>query len=71
MKKHFDSFMELMDFFDQQLGNGVVRLPYGLGKKMCELAVRNYEDHNMSGDVSHPAVEDRSILFLKIQETIP
>lgn len=63
VKKHFDSFMELMDFFDQQLGNGVVRLPYGLGKKMCEVAVRNYEDHNMSGDVSHPAVEDRRTFY--------
>lgn len=63
VKKHFDSFMELMDFFDQQLGNGVTRLPYGLGKKMCEVAVRNYEDHNMSGDVSHPAVEDRRTFY--------
>lgn len=63
VKKHFDSFMELMDFFDQQLGNGVARLPYGLGKKMCEVAVRNYEDHNMSGDVSHPAVEDRRTFY--------
>ena len=52
-----------MDFFDQQLGSGVTRLPYGLGKKMCEVAVRNYEDHNMSGDVSHPAVEDRRIFY--------
>ena len=63
VKKHFDSFMGLMDFFDQQLGNGVARLPYGLGKKMCEVAVRNYEDHNMSGDVSHPAVEDRRTFY--------
>lgn len=63
VKKHFDSFMELMDFFDQQLGNGVTRLPYGLGKKMCEVAVRNYEDHNMSGDVSHPSVEDRRTFY--------
>lgn len=63
VKKHFDSFMELMDFFDQQLGKGVTRLPYGLGKKMCEVAVRNYEDHNMSGDVSHPAVEDRRTFY--------
>ena len=63
VKKHFDSYMELMDFFDQQLGNGVARLPYGLGKKMCEVAVRNYEDHNMSGDVSHPAVEDRRTFY--------
>ena len=63
VKKHFDSFMELMDFFDQQLGNGVTRFPYGLGKKMCEVAVRNYEDHNMSGDVSHPAVEDRRTFY--------
>ena len=30
---------------------------------MCEVAVRNYEDHNMSGDVSHPAVEDRRIFY--------
>ena len=33
VKSRFDSFMELMDFFDQQLGSGVTRLPYGLGKK--------------------------------------
>ena len=63
VKSRFNSFMELMDFFDQQLGSGVTRLPYGLGKKMCEVAVRNYEDHNMSGDVSHPAVEDRRIFY--------
>ena len=42
-KRHFDSFMELMDFLDQQLGEGVTRLPYGLGKKMCEVTVNNYE----------------------------
>ena len=63
VKRRFDSFMELMDFFDQQLGNGVTRLPYGLGKNMCEVAVRNYEDHTMSGDVSHPAVEDRRAFY--------
>ena len=48
-KRHFDSFMELMDFLDQQLGEGVTRLPYGLGKKMCEVTVNNYEGHVMSG----------------------
>ncbi len=63
VKRRFGSFMELMDFFDRQLGNGAARLPYGLGKKMCEVAVRNYEDHNMSGDVSHPAVEDRRAFY--------
>ena len=39
--------MELMDFLDQQLGEGVTRLPYGLGKKMCEVTVNNYEGHVM------------------------
>lgn len=62
-KRHFDSFMELMDFLDQQLGEGVTRLPYGLGKKMCEVTVNNYEGHVMSGDVSHPAVEDRRAFY--------
>ena len=55
--------MELMDFLDQQLGEGVTRLPYGLGKKMCEVTVNNYEGHVMSGDVSHPAVEDRRAFY--------
>jgi len=31
----------------------------GLGKRMCEVTVRNYEGCQMGGDVSHPAVADR------------
>ena len=55
-----------MDFLDQQLGEGVTRLPYGLGKKMCEVTVNNYEGHVMSGDVSHPAVEDRRAFIMNL-----
>ena len=62
-KRHFDSFMELMDFLDQQLGEDVTKLPYGLRKKLCEVTVNNYEGHVMSGDVSHPAVEDRRAFY--------
>ena len=30
---------------------------------MCEVTVNNYEGHVMSGDVSHPAVEDRRAFY--------
>lgn len=55
----FLSFLELMEYFSRTLGDNGGENPFGLGKKMCEVVVRNYEDFVMSGDVSHPAVEKR------------
>lgn len=55
----FLSFMELMDILEKALGVPVEDDGCGMGKRMCEVAVRNYENHVMGGDVSHPAVEHR------------
>lgn len=55
----FLSFLELMEYFNRTLGGDGGEAPFGLGKKMCEVIVRNYEDFAMSGDVSHPAVDKR------------
>lgn len=55
----FLSFLELMEYFNRTLGGDGGENPFGLGKKMCEVIVRNYEDFAMSGDVSHPAVDKR------------
>lgn len=54
----FESFLQLMKIFDQVLGDGVPKVPH-MGKQMCEVLVQNYEDSVLSGDVSHPAVEER------------
>ena len=32
---------------------------HGLGKRMCEVSVRNSSHFVLGGDVSHPAVADR------------
>ena len=54
----FQSFLELMDYLDRSLGCGS-DIIHGLGKRMCEVAVRNFSHFVMGGDVSHPAVPDR------------
>lgn len=55
----FLSLMELMDILAVSLGGKIRSGGTGLGKKMCEVTVRNYEGCQMGGDVSHPAVADR------------
>lgn len=55
----FDSFLELMGYFERSLGRDGRNSGYGLGKRMCEVAVRNLDRYIMAGDVSHPAVEKR------------
>lgn len=55
----FTSFLELMEYLDRSLGNGSRDGRHGLGKRMCEVAVRNFDGFVMGGDVSHPAVEKR------------
>lgn len=55
----FSSFLELMEYFGRFLGQERGDSRYGLGKKMCEVVVRGYENFVMSGDISHPAVERR------------
>ena len=57
----FLSFLELMEYFSRELGPGPEDNPYGLGKKMCEVVVRNYDNFIMKGDISHPAVEQREL----------
>ena len=59
----FMSLLELMDHLEEVLLSVRQEETCGLGKRMCEVVVRNYEDHRMSGDVSHPAVPDRRIFF--------
>lgn len=54
----FRSFLELMEYLDRSLGHGS-DIMHGLGKRMCEVAVRNFSHFVMGGDVSHPAVADR------------
>ena len=54
----FQSFLELMEYLDRSLGQGS-DIKHGLGKRMCEVAVRNFSHFVMGGDVSHPAVADR------------
>ena len=54
----FHSFLELMEYMDRSLGHGS-DIMHGLGKRMCEVAVRNFSHFVMGGDVSHPAVADR------------
>lgn len=55
----FLSLMELMDILAVSLGGQIRPGGTGLGKRMCEVTVRNYEGCQMGGDVSHPAVADR------------
>lgn len=55
----FSSFLELLEYFNRMFGGGSKENQYGLGKKMCEVVVRNYEDYILSGDISHPSVEYR------------
>lgn len=55
----FLSFMDLMEHLEDILDTKKERDPYGLGKRICEVAVRNYDRYVMGGDVSHPAVYDR------------
>ena len=47
-----------MEYMDRSLGHGS-DIMHGLGKRMCEVAVRNFSHFVMGGDVSHPAVADR------------
>ncbi len=54
----FESFLQLMKVFDRVLGDGGPKAA-PLGKQMCEVSVQNYENSLLSGDVSHPAVEER------------
>lgn len=58
-RKSFLSLMELMDILAVSLGSQIRPGGTGLGKRMCEVTVRNYEGCQMGGDVSHPAVADR------------
>lgn len=58
-RESFLSLMELMDILAVSLGSQVRHGGTGLGKRMCEVTVRNYEGCQMGGDVSHPAVSDR------------
>ena len=53
--------LELMGYFERSLGGKVEESPYGLGKRMCEVTVREYDRCLMGGDVSHPAVRDRIV----------
>lgn len=57
----FRSFLELMGYFERSLGGKVEESTYGLGKRMCEVTVREYDRCLMGGDVSHPAVRDRIV----------
>lgn len=54
----FESFLQLMKVFDRVLGDKAPKAA-PLGKQMCEISVRNYQNSVLSGDVSHPAVEER------------
>lgn len=54
----FESFKELMHLFDGLLGDGQEKRA-ALGKRMCEVAVCDYREEAMGGEVSHPAVKDR------------
>ena len=54
----FESFKELMHLFEGLLSGGREERAT-LGKRMCEVAVRNFSHFVMGGDVSHPAVADR------------
>lgn len=55
----FVSFMELVDYLDRRLGEPGREKAAGLGKKVCEVTVRNYDQYIIGGDVSHPSVENR------------
>lgn len=55
----FQSFLELMGYFNRRFGHEGGESQYGLGRKMCEVVVRNHEGFVISGDISHPAVEQR------------
>ena len=46
----FQSFLELMEYMDRSLGHGS-DIMHGLGKRMCEVAVRNFSHFVMGGDV--------------------
>ena len=54
----FESFIQLMKVFDRILGDESPKAA-PLGKHMCEVSVRDYRNFVLSGDVSHPAVEER------------
>ena len=54
----FESFLDLMEYLDRSLGHGS-DIMHGLGKRMCEVSVRNFSHFVLGGDVSHPAVADR------------
>lgn len=55
----FSSFLVLMEYLNSSLGHEGADSQYGLGKRMCEVAVRSFDHFVMAGDVSHPAVETR------------
>ncbi|MCC8025360.1 MAG: hypothetical protein LIP16_08675 [Clostridium sp.] len=55
----FISFMELMDYLDKRLGPPGREKGPGLGKQVCEVTIRSYDQYVIGGDVSHPAVENR------------
>ena len=54
----FESFKELMHLFEELLGDGREEQT-ALGKRMCAVAVCDYREQSMVGEVSHPAVTDR------------
>ncbi|MBS6955259.1 MAG: hypothetical protein KH230_18735 [Enterocloster asparagiformis] len=56
----FESFMELMRIFNRVLGQPLAA-PDPLGKRMCEVAVCNYRNNTIAGEVSNPAVKDRFV----------
>ena len=47
-----------MEYLDRSLGHRS-DIMHGLGKRMCEVSVRNFSHFVLGGDVSHPAVADR------------
>lgn len=63
----FFSFMEFMDSMELLLNRNETSEVFGLGKKICEVAVRNYDNYIMGGDVSHPAVSDRRLFVNEFQ----
>lgn len=55
----FLSFLELMEYFNRELGSNTTRTFYGLGKGMGRTARNKERDFTLSGHISYPAAKQR------------
>lgn len=55
----FESLLQFMDYLNAELAGDQAEEDYGLGRKMCEVSVYNYEKHAMGGDVTNPVVTEK------------